>query len=161
MLSSPLDLQTKGVIFDIQRFSVHDGPGIRTLVFLKGYPLQCTWCSNPESQQIKQELMFIGHNCIGCGKCLSVCPEAAIDLDRPSRVIPEKCTLCGKCVEFCYAGALNMAGEEKTVEMVMNELKKDSIYYRNSGGGITFSGGEPFFQQDFFKQLLMGCKSNG
>ncbi|MBC3901681.1 MAG: glycyl-radical enzyme activating protein [Firmicutes bacterium HGW-Firmicutes-4] len=161
MPSNTLDLQAKGVIFDIQRFSVHDGPGIRTIVFLKGCPLKCDWCSNPESQQSQQELMFIGHNCIGCSKCLSVCPAGAIDMENPSRVIQKKCTHCGKCVEVCYAGALNMAGEEKTVEMVLSELKKDAIYYRNSGGGITFSGGEPFFQQEFFEQLLMGCRSIG
>lgn len=156
-----LDLQAKGVIFDIQRFSVHDGPGIRTLVFLKGCPLRCQWCSNPESQQRKQEIMFIARNCIDCKKCLTVCPADAIDFGLPSRIRQEKCTLCGKCIEVCYAEALNIAGQEKTVEMVLNELKKDNIYYRNSGGGITFSGGEPLFQQVFFEQLLIGCKSNG
>lgn len=161
MPKNVLDLQAKGVIFDIQRFSVHDGPGIRTLVFLKGCPLHCQWCSNPESQKSEPEIMFIAHNCIGCKKCLSVCPTGAIDFDLPSRVNQNKCTLCGKCVEACYAGALNTAGQEKTVEMVLNELKNDTIYYRNSGGGITFSGGEPFFQQEFFEQLLIGCKANG
>ncbi len=156
-----LDLQAKGIVFDIQRFSVHDGPGIRTLVFLKGCPLRCPWCSNPESQRLEREIMFIASNCIGCNKCLAVCPTGAIDLDLPSRVRREKCNLCGKCIEVCYAAALIMAGQEKTVEMILDELKKDNIYYRRSGGGITFSGGEPFIQQDFFEQLLAGCKANG
>ncbi|MHB9095499.1 MAG: glycyl-radical enzyme activating protein [Eubacteriales bacterium] len=156
-----LDLQAKGIIFDIQRFSVHDGPGIRTLVFLKGCPLRCLWCSNPESQRREAEIMFIARNCIGCNKCLAVCPTGAIDFDLPSRVRTEKCNLCGKCIEVCYAAALNMAGQEKTVEMVLDELNKDNIYYRRSGGGITFSGGEPLAQPDFVEHLLAGCKAYG
>ncbi len=161
MPTDELDLQAKGIVFDIQRFSVHDGPGIRTLVFLKGCPLRCPWCSNPESQRREQEIMFIARNCIGCKKCLNVCPSGAIDFDLPSRIRPEKCTLCGKCIEVCYAGALNTAGQEKTVETVLNELKKDNVYYRRSGGGITLSGGEPLAQADFAGQLLAGCKANG
>ena len=161
MGTNELDLKTKGIVFDIQRFSVHDGPGIRSLVFLKGCPLRCPWCSNPESQQLEREIMFIARNCIGCHKCLTVCPSGAIDFERPSRIRSEKCNLCGKCVEACYAGALNIFGQEKTVQMVLDELAKDSVYYRRSGGGITFSGGEPLLQEEFIQHLLAGCKAKG
>lgn len=155
------DPHAKGMIFNIQRFSVHDGPGIRTVAFLKGCPLHCPWCSNPESQRLEQEIMYYPANCIGCNKCRAVCPSGAIDFELPSRVDRGKCTVCGKCAEICYANALVLAGQENTVETILEKLKKDGIYYRNSGGGITFSGGEPFVQHEFLEQLLKGCKANG
>lgn len=155
------DIDTKGMIFNIQRFSVHDGPGIRTVVFLKGCHMNCPWCSNPESLRLEQEIMYYPANCIDCNKCLDVCPAGAIDFSVPSRVNRGKCNICGKCAGVCYANALVMAGQEKTVEEILEILKKDNIFYRNSGGGITISGGEPFVQYEFLEQLLKGCKANG
>ncbi len=155
------DKHAKGMIFNIQRFSVHDGPGIRTVVFLKGCPLHCPWCSNPESQHPEQEIMFYPNNCIGCRKCLAVCEAGAIDFELPERVDRGKCINCGKCTELCYAESLVMAGQEKTVENVLKTLKKDNVFYRNSGGGITFSGGEPLTQHVFLEEMLKGCKANG
>ncbi|KZL91025.1 glycyl-radical enzyme activating protein [Clostridium magnum] len=160
MLKHQVNLNKKGVIFDIQRFSVHDGPGIRTIVFFKGCPLSCRWCSNPESQCMEPQVMFIPHNCIGCKKCYEICSKGAIDFNLPSRVDQNKCVKCGKCVESCYAGALNLAGSMRTVRELLIELKKDNIYYRRSGGGITLSGGEVTAQPEFAEELLKGCKEN-
>lgn len=156
-----VDLNKKGLVFDIQRFSVHDGPGIRTIVFLKGCPLSCRWCSNPESQCKDPQVMFVPKKCIGCGKCKEVCPVNAVDFELPSRIHQSKCIKCGRCVENCYANALEMSGIKRTVGEVINELKKDNMYYRRSGGGITLSGGEALIQADFAEQLLKGCKVNG
>lgn len=155
------NLKTKGIVFDLQRFSLHDGPGIRTIVFLKGCPLACRWCSNPESQQRDPQLMFISNNCIGCKRCISVCSVGALDFSNPFPINYDKCRACGKCVRVCYSGALNMAGAAKTVEDVLAELKKDTVHYRRSGGGITLSGGESLVQAEFAEQLLKGCKANG
>jgi len=156
-----LNLNTKGIIFDIQKFSVHDGPGVRTIVFLKGCPLSCRWCCNPESQRREPQVMFISQNCIGCKRCFDACSEGAIDFNLPNRVNQDKCTKCGKCVEACYCEALNMAGTVKSVEQILLELNKDSIMYRRSGGGITLSGGEALAQPEFAEQLLKGCKAKG
>ncbi|OAA92293.1 glycyl-radical enzyme activating protein [Clostridium coskatii] len=161
MLNYQVNLDKKGIIFDIQRFSVHDGPGIRTIVFFKGCPLSCRWCSNPESQCMEPQVMFIPSKCIGCKKCYEVCSNGAIDFNLPSRVDQNKCVKCGKCVENCYAGALNLAGNTRTVKELLLELKKDNIYYRRSGGGITLSGGEVTAQPEFAEELLKGCKQNG
>lgn len=151
----------KGNIFDIQRFSVHDGPGIRTLVFLKGCPLKCTWCSNPESQYKDKQLMFLEQNCIHCDKCTEVCPQDAIHFNPTFYLDQNKCDLCGKCVDVCFSKALHMAGELKTVDETIEILQKDSIHYRRSGGGITLSGGEPLFQSNFARELLKACKEKG
>ncbi|WP_187118947.1 glycyl-radical enzyme activating protein [Bacillus marasmi] len=152
---------TKGIVFDIQRFSVHDGPGIRSLVFLKGCPLRCRWCSNPESQKKDKQIMFIDKNCIHCGKCVEVCPQNAISFNPTFSIDTSKCDLCGKCVDICYSKALNMTGELHSVAEVIKVLKKDNIHYRRSGGGITLSGGEPLFQSEFAKELLKECKAQG
>ncbi len=151
----------KGIVFDIQRFSVHDGPGIRTLVFLKGCPLSCRWCSNPESQQEEPEIIFMPPKCIDCQKCQAVCSTGAIDFNLASRIWREKCNLCGRCTDVCNAEALSISGGEQTVAEVLAELKTDSIYYRRSGGGITLSGGEPLGQPGFAEELLKGCKAHG
>lgn len=155
------DADSKGYVFNIQRFSVHDGPGIRTVVFLKGCPLRCPWCSNPESQRPEREIMFHPENCIGCGQCAHACPAGAVDFSLPHRVDRAKCTGCGECEKVCYANALVMAGEEKTVADVLRVLDRDSGFYRTSGGGITFSGGEPLAQHAYLEQLLAGCKASG
>ncbi|MBP3039894.1 glycyl-radical enzyme activating protein [Bacillaceae bacterium Marseille-Q3522] len=151
----------KGLVFDIQRFSVHDGPGIRTLVFLKGCPLRCRWCSNPESQQSVKQLMFVERNCIHCKQCIMACPQNALSFTPAFHLDETKCKKCGKCVDVCYSGALEMVGCEQDVEEVMQELEKDQLHYRKSGGGITLSGGEPLAQPDYCKKLLMACKARG
>lgn len=149
------------LVFNLQRFSIHDGPGIRTIVFLKGCPLRCLWCQNPESIGRGKDLMFNPKKCIGCGKCKEVCKEEAIDLEFEGRVRREKCTLCGKCVEKCYAEALRLIGKEMEVEGVLNEVEKDIPFYRNSGGGITLSGGEPLMHPDYSRDILRGCMEKG
>lgn len=152
-----------GLIFDIQRFSVHDGPGIRTTVFLKGCPLRCLWCQNPESMSRQPEITFIATNCINCGKCLEVCPEEAIRVStEQGRVIDRTgCTLCGECIEFCYAGALNIIGRYLTVAEVLAEVERDRDFYIKSGGGVTFSGGEPTAQPAFLEELCRQAQAQG
>lgn len=152
----------KGVVFDIQRFSISDGPGIRTTVFLKGCNLKCLWCHNPESQHLDQEIQFFANRCIGCGKCIEVCPYGAHEVRNGERIFRRGlCRKCGRCVESCYAGALVMAGRQMTVEEVLNEVMKDRDLYRISNGGVTFSGGEPLLQTEFLKALLIECKNQG
>ena len=153
----------KGLIFDIKKFAVHDGPGIRTTVFFKGCPLHCWWCHNPEAIHPDPELVRIEVKCIGCGECFAVCPQHAHEAlpDGTRAYHRERCLLCGKCVEICYAEALVMEGREVTVEELMAELRKDIPFYENSGGGITLSGGEPLFQHEFVLSLLKQCKEEG
>lgn len=161
MVKNEIDYNKKGTVFNIQRFSVNDGPGIRTTVFLKGCPLSCNWCSNPESQNRHKQIMFNIKNCIGCHKCEKVCKVKAIDFSYPNRIDRDKCTNCGECAEVCYLGALVVSGEEMTVEEVLKKLKKDAIQFRNSNGGITLSGGEPLMQAEFTVELLKACKAMG
>jgi pyruvate formate lyase activating enzyme len=146
-----------GLIFDIQRFSVHDGPGIRTTVFFKGCPLRCLWCHNPESQAALPELLHWPGRCIGCGECAAACPQAAIP---PGGGLPDpqRCTTCGACVEVCYADAREIAGREMTVSEVMALVERDVPFYDQSGGGMTASGGEPLWQHDFLLALLRACR---
>ncbi|QZY55155.1 trans-4-hydroxy-L-proline dehydratase activase [Crassaminicella profunda] len=147
-----------GTIINIQKYSVHDGPGIRTTVFLKGCPLNCWWCHNPESQNFKHEIMFFKERCKGCGTCVKRCPQECIELSSGFPVIhQENCTLCGNCTDFCPNGALEYVGKDLTVRELMKEIKKDEIFYEESGGGVTFSGGEPMCQADFLKDLLKEC----
>ncbi|MCB8959586.1 MAG: glycyl-radical enzyme activating protein [Ardenticatenales bacterium] len=152
-----------GLIFDIKKFAVHDGPGIRTTVFFKGCPLSCWWCHNPEAMSPKPELVLFETKCIGIGSCFQVCPQGAHErLPDGSRVYHrDLCLLCGECVEACYADALVMEGREVTVEEVMVELRKDIPFYENSAGGITLSGGEPTYQHEFVLALLKQCKAEG
>lgn len=153
--------ELKGVIFDIQRFSVHDGPGIRTTVFLKGCPLRCLWCHNPESQSPVPEIMFFGSKCIGCGRCQEVCPRDAIMMDSVSRVNRELCDNCGICADSCPSGALVLSGRVVSVSDVMVEVDQDVLFYDTSGGGVTLSGGEPTMQLDFAVALAAACKAKG
>lgn len=148
----------KGIIFNIQRYSIHDGPGIRTLIFFKGCPLRCLWCSNPESQKSSPEILFSKTKCIGCGKCAEVCPKNAIIKSTDKRINRDICDLCLKCVETCYAEALENAGKKMTIEEIIKEIEKDRPFYEKSGGGITVSGGEPLMQPKFLKELLKICK---
>ncbi|ABD86739.1 glycyl-radical enzyme activating protein [Rhodopseudomonas palustris] len=158
---SEIKYEQEGIVFDIQRYSIHDGPGIRTIVFLKGCPLACRWCSNPESQKAEPSLFFQKANCVKCGKCKEVCPTGAISPENPAFIDRSKCISCGTCANVCAYGALTMKGRSMTVWQVMQELQKDATNYRRSGGGITLSGGEPLVQSDFALELLKACKDKG
>ena len=150
---------TPGLIFDIKRYSIHDGPGIRTTVFFKGCPLECWWCHNPESQSPIPERMFWEHRCIHCGECEAVCPhEATVWIGNGALVAEDNCVLCGNCVQICYAGAREIVGRWMTVEQVMAEVERDVPFFDQSHGGVTLSGGEPLFQPDFLRQLLVSCR---
>jgi pyruvate formate lyase activating enzyme len=152
----------KGVVFDVKRFAIHDGPGIRTTVFLKGCPLECRWCHNPEGQSAEKELVIHKSRCIACGACLDVCPEGAISLNDTLAVTDRRlCSACGACVEVCYAEARELAGREMTVGEVVAEIERDRAFYDESGGGVTFSGGEPLLQQGFLLSLLEACADRG
>lgn len=152
-----------GIIFDIQRFSLHDGPGIRTTVFFKGCPLRCLWCHNPESISPKIELAFYRYKCIGCNSCVLVCPTGALQNDDvDGKKYNEKlCQFCWKCIDICPSRALVLQGKSYKLEEVLNEIVKDIPFYRQSRGGVTLSGGEPTFQFDFCLALLKACKENG
>lgn len=147
-----------GTVFNIQRFSVHDGPGIRTTAFLKGCPLHCRWCHNPEGILDKPELLYTEDRCTGCGACIPACPENAISLQGKKARISESCTHCGACVDVCPELALEISGRVMTAEAVANELARDRIFYEESGGGITLSGGEPLAQPEFATEILRRCK---
>jgi pyruvate formate lyase activating enzyme len=152
-------LISTGIIFNIQRYSIHDGPGIRTTVFLKGCPLNCWWCQNPESQLSGQEMIFWGDRCIGCGACSTICPSGAIQIKNGIPITKKgKCILCGKCIEKCPTLAREIIGEKLTAEEVIKEIEKDLVFYEESGGGVTFSGGEPLGQSEFLEGLLNGCR---
>ncbi len=150
-----------GLIFDIQRYSIHDGPGIRTTVFLKGCPLRCLWCQNPESIRKERDILFDQEKCTECGMCEKVCKEDAINLENEKRVNRERCTYCGECADNCYAKALRMAGELMTVDEVLEEVKKDLAFYKKSSGGMTLSGGEPMMHPTFSGAILNKCQSTG
>lgn len=150
----------KGIIFDIKRYAIHDGPGIRTTVFLKGCPLRCQWCQNPEGQESKPEIMLRSTRCAKeCYACVSACPQGAISKNGRQVVFDkEKCDLCAKCEDVCVYEALKIVGKEVTVQEVMDEIVKDRVFFDESGGGITFSGGEPLMQLDFLEALLEEIK---
>lgn len=151
----------KGIITDIQRFSLDDGPGIRTLVFLKGCPLRCPWCCNPETQGTAAELLHYAFKCIRCGSCAAACARSAVlQPDRPF-IDTERCDLCGDCAASCPSGALRMVGEAFTVAQVCEIIQKDRVFYKESGGGATFSGGEPFSQPEFLQGALDALEAGG
>jgi pyruvate formate lyase activating enzyme len=153
---------TSGIVFDIKKFSLHDGPGIRTTVFLKGCGLRCWWCHNPESQHPGPELMLRPELCVQCGVCAATCPQGAITWDGERYVTDRsQCTRCGECTVSCYAEARELVGREMTVEAVMADILRDAAFYDESGGGVTFSGGEPLLQGDFLLALLQACQAQG
>lgn len=148
-----------GKVFNIMKYSIHDGPGIRTAVFFKGCPLNCQWCHNPESQKFEQELMYWPERCLGCGKCLEACPNGAITSEQGSlRFLREQCQVCGKCCTACPAGVRELVAKEMKVDEVMSEIEKDVIFYDESGGGVTFTGGEAVMQTSFLQELLKECR---
>lgn len=150
-----------GIIFDIQKFCVHDGPGIRTSVFLKGCMMRCIWCHNPESFSPKIQLSYKEKDCINCGKCASVCPNGVHSFaDGVHRCDFSKCDGCGKCVGECITESLSIFGKYMTAQQVIDEVIKDEKYYKTSGGGVTFTGGEPTMQFDFLLELLKLSKEN-
>jgi len=152
----------KGLIFNIQRFSVNDGPGIRTTVFLKGCPLHCRWCHNPESISPTKEIMLREDRCLRCGDCVAFCKHQVIRKKDGRYVTDRKsCERCGECVEQCYADAREVVGREVTVSEILPELLKDAVFYDESGGGVSLSGGEPLLQHEFALALLQNCKTKG
>ncbi|ABO51256.1 glycyl-radical enzyme activating protein family [Desulforamulus reducens MI-1] len=157
------DKKKYGYVFNVQRYSVHDGPGIRTIVFLKGCPLRCQWCANPESQHFHPELAYNANKCISikeCGWCIKSCETEAIKHDQNGKITVdrERCTNCGKCTDICPSKALNMYGELKRVDEVIELVEQDSSFYMRSGGGITLSGGEPLVQAEFALEVLKEAK---
>lgn len=150
------------IVFNIQKFSIQDGPGIRTTVFFKGCPLRCLWCSNPESQNSFPEVVHRNSLCTGCGRCVEACELEAVRLVEGGVAIErKKCTNCGSCVEVCAPKALHVYGTEMSVDEVLREVMKDKAFYENSGGGVTASGGEPLSQAEFVAELFERCKGAG
>ena len=152
----------QGQVFNIQRFSVHDGPGIRTAVFLKGCPLSCVWCHNPEGISPRPEILMTPSRCVGCGECVAACPRGLpVAFESPSVQDADCCLLCGACADACPTEARQMAGRVMSVGEVVEVVLKDRIFYDDSGGGVTFSGGEPLRQAGFLGAALEACRAKG
>ncbi|MCE0495504.1 glycyl-radical enzyme activating protein [Vibrio salinus] len=160
-MNNDVNYNAEGVLFNIQRYSLHDGPGIRTIPFFKGCPLSCKWCSNPESHQPQPELIYKKTDCIHCGKCVSACKQQALSPNNPFFIDRERCIQCGECTDICPTNALEMKGKRMSVEQVILELNKEENLFRRSGGGVTLSGGEPLAQPEFARELLKACKEKG
>ena len=154
-------MSKKGLIFNIQRFSLHDGPGIRTTIFFKGCPLSCLWCQNPEGLSSNIEIFQYSAKCIGCKSCLNKCPEGAISFNAQEAVIDRNsCKLCLTCTDNCPTGALEAIGKDMTINEITGEVLKDRVIFEESGGGVTLSGGEPLLQTDFVIELLKTMKAH-
>lgn len=155
-------MSESGIVFSIERCSLHDGPGIRTSVFLKGCPLRCSWCHNPESQSFRPQLAFFRDRCVGCGRCAAACQRGVHQLSSEShRLEHSRCTGCGHCAASCPADALRIYGETMAVAQVMDIVERDRAYYEQGGGGITLTGGEPLSQPAFARALLRACRASG
>ena len=158
---SEASVEIKGLVFNIMRFSLHDGPGIRTTVFLKGCPLSCWWCHNPESQSVRPEVMWAAERCIRCGDCVPACEHAALSFDNGPVRDAELCAQCGECADKCLTDARRYVGDLMTVEEVVSKARRDFVFFDESCGGVTFSGGEPLMQPDFLEAALKACKATG
>lgn len=155
-------MSTKGIVLKIDRGSTHDGPGIRTVVFLKGCPLRCLWCSTPDSQEMKPQLLYFEKFCQRCGKCVAICPNEAIErADNEFYLNRKKCAGCGKCVSACLNNALRISGQEMSVDEIVKIVARQANFWRRMGGGITISGGEVFAQAEFATELLRKCHDMG
>jgi pyruvate formate lyase activating enzyme len=153
---------TQGKIFNIQHYSIHDGPGIRTTVFFMGCPLRCLWCQNPESQGFQPVIFFDAEKCVGCGQCVEACPEGAIHIiEGKSKTNRDQCKGHGRCVEVCPYEARSLMGRNATAGEVFEDVNSDAIFYQNSGGGVTISGGDPVAQPDFAISILKLCREAG
>jgi pyruvate formate lyase activating enzyme len=155
-------LGSAGLVFDIKRYAIHDGPGIRIVVFLKGCNLNCAWCHNPEGIAAGQERMYAPARCIGCGTCVSACPNSALSL-TPDGIVTDTtlCEMCGTCAAVCPTKAIELSGTTMTVEKILAEIEKERVFFEQSGGGVTFSGGEPMLHTDFLVRLLDECRDRG
>lgn len=155
--------KSDAVVFNLQKFCVHDGPGIRTTLFFKGCPLRCTWCHNPESQSFTPELLFDPEKCTGCGRCAKVCSHSAIHFtpDTIAAVDRTRCVACGRCVDACLIGAREICGYETSIKQLLKEAEKDQVFYDQSGGGITFSGGESLCQLNAVESIARAAKARG
>ena len=152
--------EEKVLVFNIQRYSVHDGPGIRTIVFLKGCPLNCPWCSNPEGKRFQRDILHNAALCVTCGRCRLECPVGAISMQESGIVIDrDACTFCGACLKVCRTDALKIFGDPMSVDEILDCVGKDEAFYRRSGGGLTVSGGEPLAHVDFLRRLLKKAKT--
>jgi len=147
-------------ITQIQRFCMHDGPGVRTTVFMKGCPLKCKWCHNPETQEYRKQLLFYSNKCIGCKACETACPANAHIVGKTHYIKREKCILCGDCIKNCPTKALQISGQDMTIEEILSVVEKDRAFY-GQNGGVTLSGGEPLFQEEKTLSLLKACKNSG
>jgi len=147
-----------GTVFDIKKYAIHDGPGIRTTVFFQGCPLSCWWCHNPESQTRQPVLMYRANRCVLCATCVETCPQSVISINEIAITDRTKCDVCGECAEACYHGAREVSGKDMTLREVLAEIERDVPFYDQSGGGVTFSGGEPLNQRKFLAELLRECK---
>jgi pyruvate formate lyase activating enzyme len=150
----------KGIIFDIARYAIHDGPGIRTTVYMKGCPLNCLWCHNPEGIGQRPQISYLKSRCIGCYACIAACPNGAIlkANDNSIRIDFSKCDAYGACAEACNSLALELVGKDMTVSELISAIERDKPFYEESGGGVTFSGGEPFLQPNFLSEVLAECR---
>ena len=149
------------LVFDVRGFSLDDGPGIRTTVFLKGCPLSCAWCHNPESWKAEREIAFYPRLCIGCGDCVRSCPEGAAGMDLPGRIQRSRCTACGACVDACPSTALKVVGMHYEPDELVALLLDNRVFYEISGGGVTFSGGEPTLHMDYLRRVMQRLKQQG
>lgn len=150
-----------GMIFDIKRYAINDGPGIRTAVFLKGCPLSCWWCHNPEGQSKKPQVIYRSNRCKASQACVDACPRDAISWENAPVTDWALCDQCGQCVEVCYAGAREMIGRNVSTDHLMENIRRDIPFYDQSGGGVTFTGGEPMLQMKFLREILLACKKEG
>ncbi len=154
--------QEKGIVFNIQHYSIHDGPGIRTNVFLKGCPLDCLWCANPESRKLSPQLSYNIEKCTGCQACIDVCNQKAIQfVEGKVKTDRSLCNACGKCITNCPTEARSIIGKTMNVDEVYKEVSKDKLFYDTSGGGVTLTGGEVLVQHEFARSILKRCKENG